>query len=340
MFTYRRLEQLFRRVHTNSYIPAAKLAELLKVSERTIRSDVSTINTQLHAYGAQIRLKRKAGYYLEITDPKAFKQLEEKCHQERIIPDLESSQDRIRYLLSALLYATDYLNPDDFIDQLYISKNTLANYVRSIKDIIERYNLDYVVKPGKGAKIIGNESDKRDCILNEILSQNLDNYVTSFTDEEYNLFKGIDLPKLKNIITRHLAVHQIKTDDYSFKNLIIHFALSLSRIMNDSYISMKSDISIPDEIRDMINEMCDDIEKEMTVTITRSEKTYIGMHMMADIRYKDSNIDDALLEQRISQLLDLIYTSYSFDLRNDPILKERSLQSHPILFSALALSGT
>lgn len=41
MFNYKRIEDIFNYIRSNDYTTAAKLADLFKVSERTIRTDIN-----------------------------------------------------------------------------------------------------------------------------------------------------------------------------------------------------------------------------------------------------------------------------------------------------------
>src|SRR5699024_11040851 len=129
--------------------------------------------------------------------------------------ELDTSQDRIKYLLNILLYSNNYISLDDLADKIYVSKNTLQNYIKTLKNIFLKYNLEYISKTNVGIKVIGNENDKRKCLVENVLSFNFQNYVTGFTKDEYTLFEGIDLDLLKQIIANKLTVAQIKTNDFN-----------------------------------------------------------------------------------------------------------------------------
>lgn len=106
MFNYKRIEDIFNYIRSNDYTTAAKLADLFKVSDRTIRTDINNLNNELQ--GASVQLKRKAGYYLEIEDEEKFNSfLDNITSKESDIVDLDSSEDRIRFILNKLLYSHD-----------------------------------------------------------------------------------------------------------------------------------------------------------------------------------------------------------------------------------------
>lgn len=43
MFNYKRIEDIFNYIRSNDYTTAAKLADLFKVSDRTIRTDINNL---------------------------------------------------------------------------------------------------------------------------------------------------------------------------------------------------------------------------------------------------------------------------------------------------------
>jgi lichenan operon transcriptional antiterminator len=210
MFNYKRLDDIFNYIRNNEFTTASKLSLLLKVSERTIRTDINNLNDNL--IGASIKLKRRSGYYVEIHDLDAYNKFiasfKESSSKDK---ELDSSQDRVKYILSILLYSHDYISIDDLADSVFVAKNTLSNYIKTIKKILPVYNLEYIVKPGIGIKIIGNESNKRECIINEIYSQD-HLAMTLFSTSEKTFFNDIDLHNIGHIIINIFNKYKIETE--------------------------------------------------------------------------------------------------------------------------------
>lgn len=321
MFPYNRLNEIFTYIRQNDLVSAKHLSSLLKITERTIRSDIQTINEIIKDKGAQIKLKRKAGYYIEINDQEKYHTFLSSIEQINTInPELDTSQDRIKYLLNLLLYSDEYMTLDDLADNIYVSKNTLQNYIKTLKNIFSKYNLEYISKTNAGVKVIGNEDDKRKCLVENVLSFNFQNYVTGFTKEEYTLFEGIDLDLLKQIISNKLKKAQIKTNDFNFKNLVIHFALMISRIQFDCYINTNNAIKIDDNYTDFINDISLEIENTFNITISEGEKKYLYSHLVANTQLNDLVDNDNKIKELVEELLNNIYLDYNFDLRKDEIL--------------------
>lgn len=320
MFQYGRLNEIFHYIRKHDYISSERLASRFGVTDRTIRNDIQEVNLVLSENGAVIKLKRKFGYYIEITDDDLFEKfLEDLENNMKSDMELETSKDRIRYILRLLLEADDYISLNEIMDNVYISKNTLNNYIKTIKKVVEKYHLEYISKPNAGIKLIGLEDDKRKCIMDHVITYDFDNYITGFTREERALFQGIDLDYLKKIVLSQLDRRNIETSDYNIKNLIIHLALMISRVKNNKYINLL-DIETDYSIMGIVESLCKEIEEHYDVVVSKGEKIYIYLHFVANTHMEATKIDDIWLEESVADVLEIIYENYSFDLREDEIL--------------------
>ena len=126
MFQYKRLNMMFHHISKNEYTPVSNLQSLLNISDRTIRNDIQEINSILSAYGAMVKLKRNYGYYIEVSDDKKYSEFLNtfKQHDNKRM-NIDSSTERIKYILNVLLSSDDYISLDDLSETVFISKNTL-----------------------------------------------------------------------------------------------------------------------------------------------------------------------------------------------------------------------
>ena len=320
MFPYGRLSDIYNYINKHDYVSSDRLASKFHVTDRTIRGDIQEMNGILSSHGAAIKLKRKFGYYIEITDPLIYEKFKE--GMETIGSDsmeLDSSQDRIRYILSMLLFASDYISLEQIMDTVYISKNTLSNYIKTIRRILDKYNLEYITKPNSGIKIIGTEDDKRRCIMAHVITSDNDSYITGFTKEERLLFQNVDLDYLKQITLEELKKRNIDISDYNLKNLIIHLALMITRVKSNHYMTI-GDIETDYSIMAIISSLCEQIESHFDIAVSKGEKFYMYLHMVTNTHMDATDIDDEWLKRSILESLEIIYRNYSFDLRTDEVL--------------------
>ena len=137
MFQYSRLDVMFNRIRINEYTSVNDLESLLGITDRTIRNDIQEINNDLEKNGAIIKLKRNHGYYISILDEDKYnKFVKEMDTTEDNASLLDSSEDRIKSILYSLLSTNEYVTMDDLAESVFISKNTLNKYIKTIKEII------------------------------------------------------------------------------------------------------------------------------------------------------------------------------------------------------------
>lgn len=329
MFAHDRLLALFNILNKgDTKVSCKSLSQKMNVTERTIRTDIASINDALQKHGAIIKLKRGEGYYIDILDlPKYQEYLasnSENIMHSSAIPN--SPLNRNKYVLKYLLYNNDYIKLDDLADELYVSKLTILNDIKRIKNILSKYELCLISKPYHGIKIDGLESNKRKCISDNIIERNFDDYIIGFTKREKKIFDSIDLDELQDMISNEINKSNIEFSDFNLKNFMIHIAILISRLLNDNILKSednKNNISISNPI---IDNICNYIENKYKVHITAKDKQYILNHYDAKCNFSGSDIDKRIVNYT-NELLQILYDTYNFDLRNDNILSH-DLQIH------------
>lgn len=322
MFSSSRLEEIFIQISKNEFTTIKELTNSFHVTDRTIRTDIQAINLEIAKYECEILLKRKSGYYLMSYNKDKFTELQNQIEKQTNVLTFNSLDDRIKYILQKLLYSQDYVILDDLANEVFVSRNTLQNYIKPIKETLETYNLIYVSKPNLGVKVFGNEKDKRECLLNEILCKDTPTYIIGFTKEEQMLFRDIDLFEIQTLVNQLLNKHDIHASDYDRKNLIMHCALMISRVKTENYIPFDVQFPIQDDIYELIEQLCIQLENKFDIQITSGEKQYIYLHIASNTHMNIYSVNTVKLQNQITKLLEVIYEEYNFDLRQDAILKK------------------
>lgn len=327
MLTQPRLKEILQLLLHPPLYTADQLAQRFGVTVRTIRSDIQALNRLIQ--GASIHLRRSKGYELVVCDPERF----ETWRKQATSPDwtltLDSMEDRQRYLLSILLIDSSWQDPDDLADMIYVSRNTIQGYLRTIRTICAAHGLSYESGGQQGVRITGPEDKRRDCLCQEVLDRNLTDYVTGFSPLEKRLFERTDLDMLSRIIYSQLQNTQLSCSDYALKNLILHAALMIERIQAGGILPPRQAAILPAEVTLAAERICRDISEAEELEIPESERDSMSLHIALNIRLSGvSESED--LRQAVRKLLDHIWTVWRFDLRNDPVL-QKDLYNH--LFS-------
>lgn len=322
MFQYQRLNELFNYIYTQQIILPHDLAKQLNVSVRTIRSDINMINDELLHHGGQIVLKRNQGYFIEIENHHLFHQLMQQNHKNEISINLETPKSRIYYITQLLLLKNDYVSLDEIVDNVYVSYNTLQNYLRDMNYSLEKYNLELIHKTDSGVKIIGDEKSKRNYIIDSLQNTHKDNSMSTFSPEELYFFKDYDLNEIKSHIYQILSSHQIYINDMNTKNLVLHIALMVLRIDNENYINYIHMNDINNHFHLIINDIVQFLEETYGIYMSEGEKQYLYIHLASNTNCDIFEISDSKVFSIVERLLECIYQDYQFNLKDDVLLVE------------------
>lgn len=335
MLPYSRLVNILMYLMTDKEVTSPeKLSEVFMVSERTIRSDVKIINECLENYKAEVVHLRTQGYKLIINDEKLFQKFYEKHLQklEKKI-DLESPEKRINYLIERLLYENRYHTLDELADIVFVTPTTVSNYLKTMKLILSEFNLELKNKSNFGYKIVGNEDDKRNYIIDS-LAYDLRLMPTEYSIEQRRIFEGIDLNQLENIIVKHTNIFDTRFSDFDLKNLVIHFALIISRINHGFTIDYQTDIKIDDDVIEMVEPLVVSIEKFYDISIPEQERTYLYSHFIRNLKPIVGNGGKYQIDVIIEDILSSIKKNYHFDLIDDQtLINDLNLHFRAILLS-------
>lgn len=323
---HKRLLTLFKLLNeSDDKITCKALSNHLKVSERTIRTDITSINETLEKNGAIIKIKKGEGYYIDILNLGLYQQylavISDDIMDSSEIPD--SPMERNQYILKYILYNNTYIKLEDLANSLYVSKVTILNDIKRIKPILSKYDLILVSKPYYGVKVEGKEIDIRRCISNNIINRDFENYIIGITDREIELFNNVDLIELQKIVLREINKFNINFLDFNLKNFIIHLAITISRILDGYCLDNILDIVLTDfELNIAVENIFDYIETKYNITISKADRIYLYNHFISKSYPVDTvskGVDTKIIEY-VEELLDAINNQYTFDLRDDNVL--------------------
>lgn len=301
------------------------LAKRLKVSSRTIRSDINKLNSEISDYKVIIENHRGKGYSIQALSEDKFHELKSDLNILEGQTSLDTMNDRMKHLLSMLLCEGENISIDDALNDLFISINTFNNYIVEIKQIIDRYNLKIARKYNK-ISLIGSEENKRHCLIEQLENRHYDGYVLGFTENERKLFRNIDLDIVGEKVNEFIDESIKNIPDYNLKNIVIHMAIVLSRIKSH-YVLAKfdSEVVVSNELQNALNKLFDDFEKIFNEKIPNSEREYIKYHIALNnpeiIRNLNTYQSDSI-EKSVILFLDKIQANYTFNLSNDNALIE------------------
>lgn len=326
LFQYTRLQDLLDYFLSHQgYMSPSVLTRHFQISQRTLRSDIHNLNEELSGFDAQIIMKRSQGYALEIKEGQTRALLENMLVNEEE-KQLDSADKRINHIIIKMLYANTYLTQDALADEVFVSINTIINYLKTIRLILSKYQLTLQTKANLGYIVTGEEADKRRCII-DLITTNYQHYEFRFSQEQTALLNHVNLEQIKDIVMEFNRKNDLHFSDYNLKNLILHIALSISRLLVAKPIE---EYAIPEHeaLRTLLEPLITEIELDFQVVFTANEKNYIYSHYVSNTNeLLDTQKNTEYIHNLVANILDSIFESYHFDLRSDLIL-EHDLTHH------------
>ncbi|WP_282925585.1 BglG family transcription antiterminator [Helcococcus kunzii] len=256
-----------------------EISEKQNVTERTIRNDIKAINEELRPFESELLKNKDGNYFLFINDGKVFNEFEK---QELLNFEFDFSEpkDRITYISLRYLFSAKYIKSEEFLDEMFISRSSMQNDMKDVRELLAKYNLDFDVKPNYGLKLIGEEKDIRNAISYLLNKVNENKYYSTIDDFSLIFDKGI-LKKIYNIIVKNINNSDVKLSDFALNNLVIHIAIAIRRIEINQYFEKKlnNEFTHTSEF-EIAKKIVNDIEREFSLDFPIDEVYYITMHLL------------------------------------------------------------
>lgn len=310
-FPNQRLAQLFDMLQ-NETLPQDELARRLSVSTRTVRADITALNTLLADYGAQFILTRGSGYQLRIDDPVRYQALQEAHPRALRIP--RTGSERVRYLLVRFLTSAFSLKLEDLADEWFVSRATIQGDMAEVREHLARYQLTLETRPRHGVKLFGSEMAIRAC-LTDLLAQQ-----ESGSPQLLQEALIADIPgKLANALRQILNRWHIRLTDEGELFVRLYCAVAVRRINEGFPLSEFTADDVSDDVRHAAHDIAMTIQQLSGKTLAASEENWLRVHIAArqvqEIAPSQINADDD--EALVNYILQYINTHYNYNLLSD-----------------------
>lgn len=324
--------QLIDLLPRDSFITSEEVASFFKVSSRTIRKWCKEVNNSLAGNGGGIEVKPRLGIRLVIENEEVFTAfLKQISNVDNNVPN--SQEERVQYLLEYLLVSEEYVRLDDLSEQLYVSKSSLSNDLKIVKERLKEYNLILETKARYGMKVSGNEFDLRLCITNNTSERLMEQagYKTSGNSKN-------EIEAISKVLNDIFNKNQFKISDIAYQNLITHIFVSVKRLQNNDEIVLGTE-ELSALQQDYRNEY--QLAKQISLGITEIfqqelpevEVGYIAIHLASkkiiDLQHvrNENLVITNEINQIVKKMLQTIYDFFKVDFRDDLELR-MTLASH------------
>jgi transcriptional antiterminator/mannitol/fructose-specific phosphotransferase system IIA component (Ntr-type) len=317
-------------------VKISELAKQFNVSPRTIRYDLDRIDNFLMDNNLP-QLARKPNCGVQFPGSSELK--------EKALSLLEgidsynyvlSPEERQKVILSELFQAKDYITIEHLAEVLSVSRGSVINDLKKVKEWLIDQNLELESSPRYGIKVLGNEKDLRRAVVN-LLTENVEmekalNIIKApihrrigvAVDRQLKkLFEDLDIAPIEETV--RLAEEQLGTvfSDGAYSGLVIHLALALKRIQLGKDITMPreelSGLGLTKEFA-VASSMVKRLEESYNVKIPTDEIGYITIHLLggkvaASEMYMKENW--AVLQTLTAKIIEVIQSKLGIDFSAD-----------------------
>ncbi|RKD30492.1 hypothetical protein BET01_07335 [Lacrimispora algidixylanolytica] len=305
------------------WINAGYLANVMGVSERSIKNYISEINS---SETNLIQSSRK-GYLIDSKRAKTFIQ-----SKGRNIP--QNSHERINYIIIRILSndadqgsKTDLYN---IADEIYVSFETIKKDMYKVRKKFLEYDL-YLTATNSFVAVEGNELDKRKTLSN-ILYEEFTDHIMSI-DVIKNIYPLYDLELLQKLIETKCEEYHYFINEYALINLILDIVIGIDRMKKErTFVNEKRDdkrVGIREQ--ELARNIATEIENHFNVTYSITEFEELTIILLSHLMKMDFNaINKENLEHMVgsecvnivNQLSDILKNTYFVDIDNvDFIIK-------------------
>ncbi len=302
-------------------IHGKELAKLLRVSSRTIRSDVLTINQ--HYQQSIILSCKQYGY---------------RRNKEILLNFMETSKipqtvkERSTYLLKLLLLSEKEISFLELEKKLFIAETSLRNELKGIRQQLEKYSSLRVQSKNHYLKLLGKEEEKRKLYKELLKSEIKDNFIN--LDQIAELYTNFDLLEIKSIMDAIVKEQGYSLHALETPMMMLHLGISLERMLKGNYYQAGMDtikeIENMEEYR-IAEAYYKKIGFKYCLEIPKGEVRLMAMMLLgkrSSLFYNDAiKENNTFLEGIIIEMLGEIETAFGIDFSQDQQLID-SLTAH------------
>ena len=218
-------------METQDWMTSRQLAQLLHVTDRTIRSDVDAVNRQAGLMGIESNVRR--GY-------RAVRRQEQEERPKRDSRDgagtdiPQTPGARCIYIIQRLLSENRELNLTELQSQIYVSGYSIQNDLKRIRKMIEPYGGLKLVRNLECISLQGDEHVKRKFYRDLLVAEVQENFLN--LNRLAHLYRHFDLIEVKDIFVSVLEEYDYSIHESMFPMLIVHAGTSIERIRSYHYV--------------------------------------------------------------------------------------------------------
>ena len=322
------VEMLQFLLHHATAVTSRQLAAALSISTRSVKNYVNEINL---LGNQKVILSSKQGYTVQAAQAKELLSVKEES-----IP--QTSLERGFYIVKQIMLEhSSHMDLYDLCDALYVSYSTIKADIAKMNRAFANFHIEFTCE-NEEVRLHGSEKDKRRLVsyvmYEETDQQFMDaNIITSS-------FPEFPVEQVSMIIRSTFQKYNYYINDFSFVNLLLHFAIIIDRVKEGNFVETRDcDFLIESENeRALVEELCSRLEEALSISFNRNEQFEVYMLFKTNANYSLPSSEDSLKKLVGEDILALtrdiiqkVNDSYYIDLNHETFLTPFALHLKNLL---------
>ncbi|WP_312473672.1 PTS sugar transporter subunit IIA [Neobacillus sp.] len=274
---------------SKDFISAKTLADLLGVTDRTIRHYVKSINDEQ----PNLIESSRVGYRISDHTAKVVKHLENANHID----------NRRFYILRRLIKSSDRgLDLFDLADTLYISDATIRADMNYLNRLVTKNGLQ-IIQQNNRYVLTGDEKSRRKVMIDLIDFSKPTK--TSIDEEVQKLLGDVSLQELMKLSKNSFEKYSVHPNTYFFKNFIVHLAIAIDRVTDNEQLEQSSFLINNRNTTSfkIVNDITDKLNKIYNTQFSQADKDELAILFYGQIKDDEKSLDD-YTNNKVSQALE------------------------------------
>jgi len=328
---YKRATELILLLISNEeFTTVRELSNYFNISEKTIRNDLDVIDDYL----------AKNGFHKLIRKPKLGVKFPGSIDEKNMLisnisrKDLDNyiyttNERQIMILLTLITHDSGNLRIKDFEEILKVSRSTINNDIKQLKNKLKINNLELRYSADSGYTISGKEVDIRNFISDKIIEIIKDDYKNIGDNLAHTKLSGLininDIKFIENVFYDMEELFNVDYADVAFNSQIIRIYVSLQRIIRNhalNFENYKENIKLTQEFV-MSNYIGGKLEEKYEIGIDENERIYFTICLLGSnlVQKKENeNLDIIMIQLMARKLIEYVSSKMNIDINDDLIL--------------------
>lgn len=249
----------------NTHITIENLSKMFDISQRTIRSDLDSIEYAMKGYNVSLERKPRVGIKLNFDEKEFEKFLSMYEHK------VYSAEERVLFIL-IIIMTKEKTTFEELAENLQVSKNTIIQDLKSAEILLEKYDIKIKKKSYYGIFLDGNEDEIRGFLLK--LYKKSTKYIQLDINKYLSECLRLDISDIRKFIENVEILAGVKYSEEAFDELEVMINFSLCRISIGNIVIYSSDY-IDEQKANENYKILEDCIKKLNYRITESEICYL-----------------------------------------------------------------